>query len=277
MREVNLFKFGSNDQLCKKLLSTGEMHLVYKDNDKYLANGDRSKNRVGAGENMVGEALMWVRCELDRRTKEGLPMLAVIQPEKIIPMALPQSFKGATLHSSAPNNNSSSGSKASQKAMKQLKKEKEREEKEKREREKREKKEKEKESKKERKEKERKEKEESKKGKEKKKEKDSKKDIKKSLKSSSTEAKKPEEPLASPRQAAQPAQPAQPAPETAEVEKPNVLAIIEPTGPRLQAPARSGGPPRRPPQRGTFSMRCCCCRWNAVTRVNAHGKGVHRI
>lgn len=233
MREVNLFKFGSNEPLCKKLLNTGDLQLVYKEADKYLGNGERNKNRVGSGENMMGEALMWVRGELVRRKEAHLPMLAVIQPEKIIPLPLPQRPQQslsprAALQSSAPT------AKAGKGGLKLFKKDKEEEKKEKEE--KKEMKEKEK---RERRERERKEKQEKKENK--KKEDVKKKEEKKNKKENQDKifAK---------------ALPIPPGADLAPVEpevKVSVLAeVAEPAGPRLATPVRSGGPPRRPPQRG---------------------------
>jgi hypothetical protein len=235
MREVNLFKFGSNETLCKKLLNTGGLHLVYKEADKYLGNGEKNKNRVGPGENMMGEALLWVRGELVRRKEAHLPMLAVIQPEKIIPLPLPQRPQQAlspraALQSSAPT------AKAGKGGLKLFKKDKEEEKKEKEE--KKEMKEKEKRERKERERKEKLEKKENKK----------KEDVKK--KEEKKNKKENQDKIFAK------ALPIPPGADLAPVEpevKVSVLAeVAEPAGPRLAAPVRSGGPPRRPPQRGTF-------------------------
>jgi hypothetical protein len=237
MREVNLFKFGSNEPLCKKLLNTGDLQLMYKEADKYLGNGERNKTRVGSGENRMGEALMWVRGELVRWKEAHLPMLAVIQPEKITPLPLPQRPQQslsprAALQSSAPT------AKAGKGGLKLFKKDKEEEKKKKEKEEKKEMKEKEK---RERRERERKEKQEKKENK--KKEDVKKKEEKKNKKENQDKifAK------------ALPIPPgADLAPGEPEAKVSVLPEVAEPVGPRLATPVRSGGPPRRPPQRGTF-------------------------
>lgn len=69
MKDINMAKFTINDMLGKKLLKTGDMLLVYREDDKYLGNGDRTKNQFGLGQNKMGEILMWVRGELQKQSE----------------------------------------------------------------------------------------------------------------------------------------------------------------------------------------------------------------
>lgn len=85
MKEINMAKFTLNETLGQKLLKTRDILLVYREEDRYLANGDKNRNNFGAGQNKMGEILMWVRSELLKRQQGGGDIGATKRNQKEVP------------------------------------------------------------------------------------------------------------------------------------------------------------------------------------------------